>query len=1056
MALAISSLTLANGLRVVAVRDPRASEIQVTMRYAVGAVDDPPQQAGIAHLVEHLMFQQVVGAQSIFAKLEATAREFNATTSFDATTYVARAPVDRLDALLSIEAVRMGLRCTSITEAVFAREREVVVNELRMRDRSTEVYAALHRGAYPEGHPYAGWLGGTIASVGAISLAQACAFADAHYDPSNAVLVVSGNVEAARLETSLARFMVRIPRRGVIAPRPVPVVARPRAIETNAPFADDAVLFAWPLPADPRLRARLVAVGGATVPFIDALVKGRVFPLLLGDARAEMFAVVVSRGDGERTDEIIKSVEKAMAEAPDLYRVRGVFGEILFNRVQQGAIYQSFASLEEGGERDARLAAHVLAGRVPEGSLGSELASLRTLTPADATELATTHFAFGRATIAVLKASDQTRGSTKLSVATPVHDLGQRRAPTDPSEAKAAATEPLSTREPQGMTTRTLANGLRVILVPLTSVPTVDARIVFAAGTGDEPGTRRGAALVAARGLDWSGRHINDVLTMSAAGGRVDVQVDEDRIVYATQGLDMHIDYLLAGLRRLVRDGRYHGGAGAIVAALRSARKERDDEGALTDAWRRAVFGKDHPYTTAGVPRHVSRALSIEDAQQFRAAHLTPGNATIVISGRFDAALADRWIDYLFADWTGAVHPRSGTTSTVQPASIAKDDDDAQVHLQLALPAPGGTRAERLLAAAMLDEIVQEVRHQLGAAYALDAEYVELRRASLYAITGGIDAPRTHEAIALIKTRIEQLRADSDLAGRAFVAARRRVLAALSSTTRSAAGLAARVTTDVVFARAPLSDVHLAREVHQLTIDAMGVALADLDLARAAILMRGPAAHVDRAFAVLERTATRVTDDPDADAPFDDAVPGKLPDEERLYAGDIEDALTLQVPPTTVTFAAFAGYTTGKLLSRSLSGTGFSADGGLRLDGAKSVGLRFAYARIDGTYDVGLATPMLKRFEAMVISPSAFLQATAFDRLHGGVFAGVNFARTRDDPTVATKDAWSVGLSIGIDGGADVVRLGRHRLAAIGRIGTELGSAATYTAFSVGIGYRYD
>src|SRR6185312_13238573 len=80
--LAISTRTLDNGLRVVVVRDPTATDVQVTMRYAVGASSDGPTP-GIAHLVEHLMFQQDLGRQPVFARLEDLTTYFNAGTTFD-------------------------------------------------------------------------------------------------------------------------------------------------------------------------------------------------------------------------------------------------------------------------------------------------------------------------------------------------------------------------------------------------------------------------------------------------------------------------------------------------------------------------------------------------------------------------------------------------------------------------------------------------------------------------------------------------------------------------------------------------------------------------------------------------------------------------------------------------------------------------------------------------------------------------------------------------------------------------------------------------------------
>ena len=57
MSLSITGLTLPNGMRVVLVQDPAATEVEVTTRYQVGSVDDTAEHPGIAHLVEHLMYQ---------------------------------------------------------------------------------------------------------------------------------------------------------------------------------------------------------------------------------------------------------------------------------------------------------------------------------------------------------------------------------------------------------------------------------------------------------------------------------------------------------------------------------------------------------------------------------------------------------------------------------------------------------------------------------------------------------------------------------------------------------------------------------------------------------------------------------------------------------------------------------------------------------------------------------------------------------------------------------------------------------------------------------------
>src|SRR5262249_44151295 len=147
---------------------------------------DPPEHLGMAHLVEHLMFQQTLGAQSLWAHLEAEATYLQGKTYPDSTIYVARARPERLGKLLAVEAVRLGFRCTTITDSTFAREREVVANELLLGDQTRELQAALHRVAYPAGHPYRQAYSDTADSVRHITREQACAFADAHYAPNNA------------------------------------------------------------------------------------------------------------------------------------------------------------------------------------------------------------------------------------------------------------------------------------------------------------------------------------------------------------------------------------------------------------------------------------------------------------------------------------------------------------------------------------------------------------------------------------------------------------------------------------------------------------------------------------------------------------------------------------------------------------------------------------------------------------------------------------------------------------------------------------------------------
>jgi zinc protease len=1036
----MSTLALPNGLRAVVIRDPSASEVQVTMRYRVGSVDDPAGQEGIAHLVEHLMLLDlIVGSESTSARLERIATYFNAFTSLDATTYIARAAPDQLGPLLTMEAARLGFRCTAVNDSVFARERQVVINELRQRGESRAIYSALLKAVYPEGHPF-GRDFDNEATVSAISREQACAFAASHYTPGNAVLVVSGAVEVSDVERELRKLIARLPRTAAAPTTAIPVVAAERRhVEAAVPIDEDAVLVMWPLPTDPLLRIRARAIAPTLAGVVDAGIRGRARPVELGDGNAAMIGVAALPARAEGVDHLIRTVQRATEVLPrGLDRLHGTLGEIAFDELQQSAIYNLFASLEDGSTRDTRLARWILDGLDPREALAAEFGGLREMSPSNAAHIAQTTFAFARATIVHLKSTgDQKRGRTELSLNEPIHDLGQRRDPPDADEAHRPAASPLPHDFDIGA--RVLPNGMHVVLLPTASVPTVDIRLVFRAGTADEPKTKRGAALVAGNALTWDVRYLNDLLLFAAAGGNGSVDVESDRTTFSARGLDMHLDILLAGLRRWVREGRYDRDARTIVNAMRRTSKQVDDEGAFTDAWRAGVFGALHPYTTAGLVRATSRALSVADAEQFRAAHYTPDNATLVIAGHFDRVLADRWINYLFDDWNGHAEPRTAPSSSLQALSIAKVESTNQVHIYAGLSATAGDRASQLVAAEMLRALANEVRHQLGASYGFSVQLAESRLATRYVLTGAVDASRTRDALALMTSGLERWRSDPTAAARAFVAARGRVLVELSARTSSATVLAARIENDVELGRAPLADLTTARDVQALTIDRAMPSIAEIDLSKALVAMRGPRDELERAFAALGRQPTYVhADVVDEEDPLahDEPESGFVQHrDDSTSLSDIEPALTTQRPAGSPWgFAVAASYGTGTFASVGVSGPVFLANVGHRFDRHDSFGIQLSVGSLSGPNGLAV-TP----FEADV-----FIQAVALDRLWGAILVGVH----ADSSNMTTGN---VGLGTGVQVGVDVVKLRGHRL---GVTASALAETNGYTLYSVGLAYR--
>ena len=154
LGLAVSTSTLRNGLarraRARSARDRGPGDDALR----VGSVDDG-NDAGIAHIAEHLMFQQVLGSQTLFAQLEQIATYFNALTTYDATTYITRAPRAYLDRVARDRrrAARLSLHVDQRL-GVRARARGRRSTSFGNARAQAAAQRRCTAAVYPEGHPY--------------------------------------------------------------------------------------------------------------------------------------------------------------------------------------------------------------------------------------------------------------------------------------------------------------------------------------------------------------------------------------------------------------------------------------------------------------------------------------------------------------------------------------------------------------------------------------------------------------------------------------------------------------------------------------------------------------------------------------------------------------------------------------------------------------------------------------------------------------------------------------------------------------------------------------
>lgn len=963
----VSRYALANGLRVVVVKDPHASEVQVTMRVEAGGIDDA---VGIAHFVEHLAYEIRYDGEPVFDRLAQIASYSNAHTSLDATTFVARAPRDRLGDLIAIDALRLG-GCCEVDDAAFERERAVVLNELRERDAA--LTGAVREQLFPADHPYHRAVAGDIS---AITPAQVRAFVAAYYAPERTTLVVSGDVDRLDLHALEA-----LPARAGSAR---PAIAAPSfahgTIETSAPIDEDAVVFAWQLPLDPALQAKLralLAVAGE-----EAMREISVEAIELGGERVPMSGFVATHGDPTALAGALDDTMDHLAKLFARQRVPELDG-VAFARTKAAALYRLYARLANPYDRDAALA------RGDDGE--AAIAALRAMDATEARALAKQYLVSDRARIVAVKAVK--------SPSPPPHET----APLVIEHHAVGAAKPPAITVPT-QHTRTLANGMRVVLMPDATTPTVELRLVFAAGAADEPSDQRGVAIAAGDELGWDLRYVKDLLRFRAAGGTLVPEVGADRTTFSVHGLSGDLHVLLAGLRRLVREGRYEDTVGEFSRRVRRAQAERGDS--LITAMREALFGAAHPYVKAGVLRDANAGLADEDVERFRRAHFTPDGATLVIAGRFDAALAGAWVDYLFADWRGHAAATETIATKPHPAAFAKARDATQVELHAAIPARAGGPAAREVVAEMLAELAGEIRLRLGASYGVHAGIVEARDASTYVVSGDIDAPRTGDALALLVGELAQLRAGGDAVVARFATARDHLLLQLAR-----GGDARELAGRVIEGRMP------AAEIAGVSYPQVIAAIAELDLSRGVVALQGPTADLAKGFAALgvqpvalapgREEALDVGPNRTYDLrPYRDTLPREL-----------VDPITSPSPRFRFEPMFAAGWTLATVESCACNGPSVAVDVDWAGRGHARVGAHLALAHLGAADDhTGLDISFF------ALDAAAYAQTRIQDRLWGGLLAGVHADLGK-----------GVGPVFGGELGIDLIPLAHRYLGVFGR-----------------------
>ncbi len=872
--------TLANGLHVYSAVDRTTPNVTVQVWYDVGGKDDPEHRSGFAHLFEHIMFKSTrdIPSEGLDRLTEDVGGFNNASTADDYTDYYEVIPANHLERLLWAEAERMS--SLKVDQAPFASERAVVEEELRQRVLA-DPYGRFQSLLTPEAsfqvHPYKRPVIGNIEDLDSATLSDVQAFHATYYRPDNAQLIVIGNFDPAAFDGWVDRYFGAIAHPAAPVPR-VTVVEPPRTgprtvtgYGPNVPLPAVELTFLAPAGSSPDGAALEVADAVLTTGHSSRLYRDLVYQQQLAqdvfsaaDLRQQpgLFQAGLILAGGRTLDQgeaALRTELKALRDRP--------VSDAELARAKNQLIAQTLRERETVDGRAAALGRAILI----EGDarkVNTDIAELQAVTAADVQRVARLYLDDDRRVVVrYLPESARPPGDTNHPASQPspavaaVAPTAAQSPPAPQSLPRSPpAPGPIVVAQPPRPATRTLANGLQVIVARTSALPIVTAELIVRSGaTSDPQGLAGLQSLTTALLPEGAGGRTAPQIAaaVEALGGTLEsaAGVDGSQLV-----LTVLADQLDAALPILADVARRPSFDPAELERLRRQRLdalkvEMEEPGALVRlALRPVVFGASpYGHSPGGTPASLARIDRAAVARQY-AASFRPDNAVLVMTGDVTPEQGFALAEQAFGDWARPSAPLPAPAAAPSPTQPRVVVIDLPGTGQAAVVAAGPSIARsdpRYYAAEMASAVLgggfsarlnEELRIKRGLSYGANASIDEFRDTGLFAAAVQTKNVSAAEVAGLTLDQIKALSA-APIPAAELEARRASLVGEFGRGVATSAGLAAQIASNYA-----LYGID-AGEVGQFTqrLDAVGAeaarsaALGAIDPTRISLVIAGDA-----------------------------------------------------------------------------------------------------------------------------------------------------------------------------------------------------------------------
>lgn len=337
----VRDVRLDNGLRLLVRAVRSAPLVSVWCWYHVGSKDESSGLTGISHFVEHMNFKGTrnISREELKVWVERAGGTWNGYTWIDQTTYFETMAAEELELALRIEAERMNECLYEADE--FESERTVVLAELQGNrnnpeyDLNIDVNSAAFR-MHPYRWPTIGWQ----SDLEAMQRDDLVSHYRRHYVPSNATLVIVGDVDVDRAVEAAERAFGSVPAGEPPARVPIrePRQEGERRVVVERPGSAAYLQVAYRAPAfaDADFVALLIA---------DAVVAGGKGINLWSGGFGRSARTTAPLYDAMVDSELVVSVSSALlpTEQPYLYEVSATLRDGVDHRAAEDALFATLA-----------------------------------------------------------------------------------------------------------------------------------------------------------------------------------------------------------------------------------------------------------------------------------------------------------------------------------------------------------------------------------------------------------------------------------------------------------------------------------------------------------------------------------------------------------------------------------------------------------------------------------------------------------------------------------------------------------------------------------------